>query len=190
MTFCARVMGIVFGTLMLLLAVLITIETLIRKFFSLSFGGIDELGGYAIAVAAPLAFGVAMIEQSHIRINLLHMRLPTAVKAVLNALAALSLGLLAAFLLYFTAHTVLETHDYRSIAQTPWATPLIYPQAVWLVAMSIFAVSAAVLSLKALLLLIKRDWPALNQRFGPASASEELEAELFDLKQREEGAQP
>ncbi|XQU07391.1 hypothetical protein P4544_12035 [Halomonas sp. LY9] len=60
-----------------------------------------------------------MVEQSHIRINLLHMRLTTRTQAILNALAALSMGLLAAFLLYFTVQTVLDTQMYRSIAQTP-----------------------------------------------------------------------
>lgn len=187
MTIYARILGIIFGIMMLLLAVLITFETLIRKFFSLSLGGVDELGGYAIAIAAPLAFCVAMVEQSHIRINLLHMRLPTTVQAVLNALAALSMGLLAAFLLYFTVQTVLDTHMYRSIAQTPWATPLIYPQAVWLVAMAAFSVAAALLSAKAILLLLKRDWKTLNRQFGPSSATDELEAELADLEQREGG---
>ncbi|WP_249976685.1 TRAP transporter small permease subunit [Vreelandella olivaria] len=185
MTIYARILGIIFGALMLTLAALITLETLIRKFFSLSFGGVDELGGYTIAIAAPLAFCVAMVEQSHIRINLVHMRLPTTIQAVLNALATLSLGLLAAFLLYFTVKTVMGTHTYSSIAQTPWATPLIYPQAVWLAAMTAFAAAATLLSIKALLLLVKADWKGLNQQFGPSSTSDELEAELADLEQRE-----
>ncbi|XQU07390.1 hypothetical protein P4544_12030 [Halomonas sp. LY9] len=44
MTTYSRVLGIMFGSVMLLLALLITLETLIRKFFSLSLGGVDELG--------------------------------------------------------------------------------------------------------------------------------------------------
>ncbi|ALM53280.1 C4-dicarboxylate ABC transporter substrate-binding protein [Halomonas huangheensis] len=181
----ARFLGGLFGAMMILLALLITLETLIRKFFSLSMGGVDELGGYAIAIAAPLAFCVAMVEQAHIRINLLHMHLPSSVQAVLNALATLSMGLMAAFLLYFTVQTVLETQLYRSIAQTPWGTPLIYPQTVWLVAMSTFVLAAVVLSFKALLLLIKRDWSTLIGQFGPGSTQDELDAELSDLEKRE-----
>ncbi|WP_416140456.1 TRAP transporter small permease subunit [Halomonas sp. HK25] len=186
MNIYARCLGILFGAMMLLLALFITVETLIRKAFSMSLGGVDELGGYAIAIAAPLAFCVAMVEQSHIRINLLHMRFPTSVQAVLNALAALSLGLLAAFLLYFTILTVHDTQLYRSIAQTPRATPLIYPQSVWLVAMAAFTLAAAVLSVQALGLLLRRDWAALNRRFGPSSTQDELEAELDNLKHRDQ----
>lgn len=181
----ARILSVLFGAMMLVLALLITVETLIRKLFSLSLGGVDELGGYAIAIAAPLAFCVAMVEQAHIRINLLHMRLPAFTQAILNALAVLSLALLAGFLLYFTVLTVLDTRLYRSIAQTPWATPLIYPQTLWLVAMTAFALPAVVLSVQVLRLAVQRDWSALNRRFGPSSAREELEAELDDLQKRE-----
>lgn len=186
----ARALGITFGVMMILLSLAVTAETLIRRFFSLSLGGVDELGGYFIAIGAPLAFTVALIEQSHIRINLLHMRMPKTVQGVLNALAALSMGILAAYLLYFTVKTVIDTSTYRSIAQTPWATPLIWPQSVWLVAMAIFAGVAVLLAAKAMLLLVKHDWRTLNRTFGPSSAAEELEAELEDLRKREEGAAP
>ncbi|XQU07392.1 hypothetical protein P4544_12040 [Halomonas sp. LY9] len=50
-----------------------------------------------------------------------------------------------------------------------------------------FSLAAALLSVKALLLLLKRDWKTLNQQFGPSSATDELEAELADLEQREGG---
>lgn len=185
----ANVLGVIFGATMILLSLAITAETLLRKFFSHSMAGIDELGGYAIAICAPLVFAVALIEQSHIRINLLHARMSRPVQAVLNVVAAVSMGLLAAFLLTFTVQTVVDTQTYRSIAQTIWATPLIYPQAVWLVAMAVFAVIALILAARAVVLLARGDWRAVNRQFGPSSAEEELEAELEDLKKREGTAQ-
>ena len=78
-----------------------------------------------------------------------------------------------------------DTLAYRSIAQTPWATPLIYPQSVWLVAMAVFALGTLVIAGRALLHLVRRDWAVLDRKFGPGSAQEELEAELADLKARE-----
>lgn len=181
----ARILGSVFGVMMLLLAVLITVETLIRKFFALSFGGVDELGGYAIAIAAPLAFCVAMMQQAHIRINLVHQHLSLRLQALLNLLATLSMTLLACFLLYFAVQTVQSTWAYRSIAQTPWATPLIYPQSIWLLAMLVFALASLVLLGRALLLLCRADWRALDRDFGPGSVKDELKEELADLEQRE-----
>ena len=188
MNLVTRISGIIFGTIMIALSVTIVAEILLRKFFSFSLGGVDELGGYAVAIVAPLAFLVAAADSAHIRINLLHARLPLRLRAVLNVAAALSLALLALFLLYFTVQTVRDTLDYRSIAQTPWATPLIYPQSVWLVAMAVFALGMLVLSLRAVLLLVRGDWRTLDVHYGPESVSDEVLAELEDLKKRQEAA--
>ncbi|MDQ0512441.1 TRAP transporter small permease subunit [Ancylobacter amanitiformis] len=181
----SRLLGIVFGILMIALSVTVTAETLLRKFFSVTLGGIDELGGYAIAIAAPLAFTVALVENSHIRINQLTALFPKPAQAVLDALSVLSMALLAGYFFYFTVDTVLDTQEYQSIAQTPWATPLIYPQLLWLIASATFPIAALILALQALRLLLRGDWRGLTRRFGPPSPEEELKAELDDLKKRE-----
>ena len=185
----SRFSGIVFGVSMLLLSFIICAEVLLRKFFAFSLGGVDELGGYAVAIVAPLAFVVAAADSAHIRINLLHTRLPVQMRALLNLLAIASLALLALFLLYFTVTTVQDTLNYRSIAQTPWATPLIYPQSVWLVAMALFAAATLIMFLRALKLAVERDWYTLDRKYGPGSPDEEVVAELEDLKKRQEISQ-
>ncbi len=185
MKYLTGLSGLVFGASMFALSFVIAAETVLRKFFAFSLGGVDELSGYAVAIVAPLTFLVTAAEQAHIRINLLHAKLPKAVRAVLNAISAITLALLALFLFYFTVGTVADTQAYNSIAQTPWATPLVYPQAVWLVAMGIFAIAAVILAVRAILLLAKRDWTVLDRRYGPGSVDEELQAELDDLHKRQ-----
>ncbi|GAA5231662.1 TRAP transporter small permease subunit [Verticiella sediminum] len=182
---CARLCGLVFGAIMIALSLAITAEVLLRKFAAHSLGGVDELAGYAVAVGAPLAFTVALIERSHIRINLLHARMSPRAQAVLNGTASLSLAALALALLAFAGATLLDTWRYGSIAQTPWATPLIYPQTAWLLATAVFAAAACVYAARALGLMLRRDWRTLNRRYGPETIEEELAAELDDLAQRE-----
>lgn len=185
----ANLSGVVFGIIMLALSFAITAETLLRKFFHFSLGGIDELGGYAVAIASPLAFTVALVQGGHIRITQLSAKMPLAAQAVLDGVSTIAMGALAIYFLYFSIDTVADTNTYKSIAQTPWATPLIYPQSVWLVAMAVFAVAALVLSARSALLLARRDWAALRREFGGASAQEELDAELEDLRNREAASQ-
>jgi TRAP-type C4-dicarboxylate transport system permease small subunit len=179
-----RLAANVFGVTMLLLALLVTIETLLRKLLSVSLGGVDELAGYSIALTAPLCFAVALLERSHIRINILYIYLRPRVKAWLDYLSVFSLGVLAIFLFGFTIKTVLETHTYQSIAQTPWATPLIYPQVVWMLSMAFFLLPALWLQIRALSLLFRGQMPTLSQEFGPDTPEAELKAELEDLKRR------
>ncbi|MBS0246619.1 MAG: TRAP transporter small permease subunit [Proteobacteria bacterium] len=180
----ARVLSIVFGVMMLALSAAIAVEATIRKLFSVSLGGIDELSGYAIAIGGPIAFAVTLIDRSHIRINLLHMRMPLAPRAIVNALSALTLAVLAVALLAFSVATVLDTRLYGSIAQTPWATPLIYPQTLWLAAMAIFAAVALWLTVRAAVLVARADWQSLDRDYAPETAADELKAELDDLDRR------
>jgi len=184
MSYLSRCAAIVFGIMMLVLAALVAVETIVRKVFGISIGGVDELSGYAIAIGGPLAFTVALIEQAHIRINLLHMNMPPRIQAIMNVAAALMMSALAVYLFVFTVRTVQETQLYGSIAQTPWATPLIYPQMLWLLAMGLFAVTAVILALRALVLVLRVDWQTLRRDFGPETVEEELAAELSDLQQR------
>lgn len=180
----SRAASLVFGVLMLALAAAVTLETLVRKLFSVSLGGIDELSGYAIAIGAPLAFVVALLERSHIRINVFYLRLGERARGMLDGLSLLALGALAVFLFFFTVMTVRETQTYQSIAQTPWATPLIYPQAVWLLAMAAFVFPALWLAIKALVMLASFNWNGLIRLGGPGTVEEELKAELDDLQRR------
>lgn len=181
----SRGLGILFGMLMLVLSVVITAETLLRKLFSVSLGGIDELGGYAIAVAAPLAFTVALIGRGHIRINQVTRLMPRRVQAVLDVVAAVSFAALSLFFLHFAVQTVIDTHTYKSIAQTPWATPLIWPQSVWLIATATFPLAAVIFAVRAVILLARGDWQGIARSYGTVGAAEELQEELEDLKRRD-----
>jgi TRAP-type C4-dicarboxylate transport system permease small subunit len=180
----ARMASLVFGVIMLLLSAAVTVETLVRKLFSVSLGGVDELSGYAIAVGAPLGFAVALIDRAHIRINLFYQRMGPRVRGMLDASSVAALAALALFLAVFTVRTVQETQAYRSIAQTPWATPLIYPQTVWLVAMLAFAVPALWLLWRMLTRALSGRWEDVAREHGPETVEDELRAELEDLKRR------
>lgn len=173
-----------FGWMMLGLSVIVTAEVLARKVFNFSLQGADELGGYALAVGSSLAFTAALVERAHVRIDLLHERLPSRLQAWLNWLAVASLAAFAALLVQVGLPVIQDTVDYHSTAATPWATPLIYPQGAWLAALCIFAFVAMGLLVRATVLLARGHWQRINAEFHPKGASEELRDELADLERR------
>ncbi len=176
--------GVIFGFMMISLSLLITTETIVRKLFSISLGGVDELSGYAIAIGAPLAFSVASIELSNIRINLFYGQLPRSARATLNLISVLGIAVLALFFLVFSYQTLTETIGYRALAQTPWATPLVYPQSFWFAAIAYFAVTSAWVARRAVVLFLRGSLDTLADAFGPERVEEELETELEDLAKR------
>ena len=63
------------GALVLLAALLIGVDVVLRKFFDASIGGADELAGYALALGAAWALAATLLERAHIRIDSLYVLL-------------------------------------------------------------------------------------------------------------------
>jgi len=186
------VLATVFGVIFLGLAVVVTVETISRKVFNVSLQGADELGGYALAVGSTIAFSLALMGRAHIRVDVFHEKFPRAVQAALNWISIVSLAAFGVFIAWVAFKVIGDTLQYRSTAQTPWATPLIIPQGVWYAGLVIFALVATGYALRATALLFAGKFDALNADFHPKSAKEELKEELDDLVQRQaaEGDKP
>ena len=183
----------VFGFIFLGLAGVVATETVARKLFNVSLQGADELGGYALAVGSTIAFSLALMGRNHIRVDVFHEKFPRVVQAALNWLSIASLATLGVFIAWIALKVLGDTRSYGSTAQTPWATPLIWPQSVWYAGLVIFALVACGYALRATQLLVTGRIDTLNHDFHPKSAKEELKEELEDLAQRlpgSPGAQP
>jgi TRAP-type C4-dicarboxylate transport system permease small subunit len=180
----------VFGLIFVALSVLVTVETISRKLFNVSLQGADELGGYALAVGSTIAFSLALMGRNHIRVDVFHELMPRRLQAALNWLSIVTLAALGVFIAFVAFKVIGDTLQYRSTAQTPWATPLIVPQSVWYAGLVIFALVACGYALRATVLLFGGRIDTLNRDFHPKSAKEELNEELEDLAQRQgqEGA--
>ena len=176
-----------FGTIFLVLAVVVTDETLARKLFNFSLQGADELGGYALAVGSTLAFSLALVGRNHIRVDVFHELFPRRLKAALNWMSIVLLAGLAVLFVAVSFRVLDESLAFRSTAQTPWATPLIYPQALWYAGLVIFMLFAVGYAARATWLLANGRIDELNTEFHPKSAKEELKEELDDLAQRRDG---
>jgi len=182
------VLATVFGSIFLLLSVVVVVETISRKLFNVSIQGADELGGYALAVGSTISFSLALMGRNHIRVDVFHERFGARGQAILNWLSIVALAMLGVFIAWVAFKVLADTLQYRSTAQTPWATPLIVPQSVWYAGLVTFALVAVGYAIRATVLLFAGRLEQLNTDFHPKSTKEELKEELDDLAQRQEGA--
>ncbi len=157
------------GYLLLLLSLLVGIEVTSRKLFGFSLQGADELGGYVLAIQGAVGFSYALICRAHTRIDVFLTQMPKAVQTVLNLVAMLSITAFAAFMAWRAASAFAETLEYRSIANSPLATPLWIPQSIWLAGLLIFAVISAAMSVWAVYLLFWRN-KEFNHEYGVPGA--------------------
>ena len=178
------------GLLIIASALLIGVEVVIRKAFTLSIGGADELSGFALAISTSWALAFALLERAHIRIDSLYMHLPVRLCALLDLLG---LALFTAFIGLIAWHGfgVFQTSQALGAQSlSPLGTPLVVPQLLWVLGFVVFLAIALVLFVRALIALITGDLATVRRLIGSRSLSEELEAELADLGRDAERPDP
>jgi TRAP-type C4-dicarboxylate transport system permease small subunit len=174
----------VFGGIFLLLSFVVAVETISRKVFNFSLQGADELGGYSLAIGSTIAFSLALAGRNHIRVDVFHEMFPRRLKAALNWLSIVGLAAAALLFVVVSLRVLRESVEYGSTAQTPWATPLVYPQSLWYLGLVLFMLVAGGFAIRATWLLFSGRVDELNVEFHPKSAKEELKEELDDFAQR------
>lgn len=145
----------IFGAVMILaIAVGITAEVLLRKTLNMTLGGMDEIASYGFAIFTALGFSVAALARANIRIDVLRALFPKFVRIALDLLAQVALIAFAGFLTWRAVLLVSASWSKGTKAITPLATPVAWPQSIWLAALGMFVAILIVmfaLSLRALL---------------------------------------
>ncbi|MGD8561593.1 MAG: TRAP transporter small permease [Desulfarculaceae bacterium] len=163
------------GTVLLLTSFMIAVEVILRKVFIISMGGADEISSYALAMSCSWAFGYALFRKSHIRIDVLYLRLPQAARFFLDIVSLCFFGLYLLLLTYF-AYLVLYTSLIRhSMANTPLATPLWIPQSLWFIGIVGFLLTIFLILAGTIYNLISGDLRRAQELSGAVALEEEIE---------------
>ena len=172
------------GALVLLAAVLIGIDVVMRKLFSASIGGADELAGYALALGTAWALAAALVERAHIRIDSLYVLLPRGLRFILDVAG---LVLLVAFFGLVAWHgwsMVAQSWAAHSRSQSALQTPIVIPQFIWLLGLIVFVAIGSLLLVYAVQLAARGQHSAVAKAISTRSAEEEVEEEVRDLEKR------
>jgi TRAP-type C4-dicarboxylate transport system permease small subunit len=184
----ARWVAIACGWGVLVLSVAVTIEIVGRKLFAFSFHGIDDIGGYVLAITATVGASYTMAMRGHTRVDVFLVRMPVGLQRALNVLAMVTLALFAVFAAWRGTVVLMESIEFQSVATNPLQTPLWQPQSLWLAGIYLFAAIAAAYAVHAVTLYV-RGAAQLYRFYGPMTAQDELEAELTARLEREAQAE-
>lgn len=175
------------GGLLVLLSLGIGAEVLSRRFLNHSFGGLDELGGYVLAIIGSVALTETLLHRGHIRIDLIHARLPRAGQAVLDLVALAGMILFFGLLLYYATLLLDRSLSMGTRSMTPLAVLLWIPQSLWYAGLVLFMVTSVLLLARSVLALLTGDVATAQALIGARSADDELaeEMELSSIAARE-----
>ena len=167
------VVALAVGVLLAATALFILVDITLRQ-LGRSLGGSDEIAGYVMAITASWGLGYALVELAHVRIDLVHRRLPGAGRALLDVIAIAALALTVALVAFQCWPVLGKSLSRGSRANTPLETPLWIPQSLWFGGWIWFAATALVLLAAAVGLLVQGRREPFDRWFAAADESAQL----------------
>jgi TRAP-type mannitol/chloroaromatic compound transport system permease small subunit len=175
------------GGFLILLAMLIGVDVLSRKFFAFTLGGSDEIGGYLLAISASWAASFTLLKRSHIRIDIVYSHLGEKARYALDVVSLVGLSAFVGAILWFGQKVFMTSYVLGSRANTPLLTPLWVPQGLWLIGLAMFMVTSAVLILATITAQFGHSSEDLRRVTGISSAQDEVRDQLAELERRHVG---
>jgi TRAP-type C4-dicarboxylate transport system permease small subunit len=173
------------GALVLLAAVLIGIDVMMRKFLDRSIGGADELAGYALAIGTAWGLGAALLDRAHIRIDSLYVLFPQKLRLGLDIVAIVLFVGFFALILWHGLGVVSQSWISESRSQSALETPTVIPLVLWIAGLATFVAVGIILLVHALRVGLSGDLRGMAKLISTRSAEEEVEDEIRDLKHRQ-----
>ncbi len=165
------------GGLIVLSAILVTIEVILRKAFNVSLGGADEISGYAFGVATTFGFAYALFQRAHIRVDALYNLFPGWLKTIANLVGIILLAGFAGMICVMAWDLVADTLKHNSHSITPMRTPLAIPQIPWLAGWLFFVACCVLVILAALKGIVTGDTASVEALIGTKTIDEQIEEE-------------
>ncbi|MBP0617415.1 TRAP transporter small permease subunit [Jiella mangrovi] len=172
------------GLMILVIAVIVSIDVLTRNVLGISILNSLELSVYLFAVAISFGMSYTALCGAHIRVDVLYARFPAPLRRAMDFLAFASLAALSIFLFVSTFGLVVENAEHGTRSNSVIAVPLAIPQAFWALGLFVFAVTASLLALRHATLLFRGDG-AQADRVGRFDASDEVSEAVDDALVRE-----
>ena len=173
------------GALVLLAAILIGVDVILRKFFTTSIGGADELAGYALAIGTAWGLAATLLERAHIRIDTLYMLFSRSYRIILDLFGLALFIFFFAMVAWHGSGVIMQSWASGSRSQSALQIPTVIPQLIWIIGLLLFVLVGATLFLDALVKLKRGDRAGISRTIGIRSAEEDVEEEVAALKRRQ-----
>lgn len=172
------------GALILLAAMLIGVDVLLRRFLDRSLGGADELSGYALAIGFVWAMPATLLDRGHIRIDSLYIKFPVSLRITLDIAGVLAMIAYFALVAWLGWGVVEQSWVSGSRSQSALETPTIIPQFAWWLGLAFFLLVATLLLARVAAMLLAGQTAEIVQLIGTRSAEEDVEDELRSIESR------
>ncbi len=169
------------GAMILLAAVVVTVEVISRKLLAFAFSGSDEIAAYLFAVGTSWSLAHVLVTRGHVRIDVLYGQLGPRLRAAFDLVAIVGLAILVLAIVDRAGEIFLDNLTGGNRSNTPLRIPLAWPQAPWFAGFVLFLIVTVLAFLRSLLALVRGDFGTVAATIGVASQDEEVKGELGSL---------
>lgn len=166
------------GLLILVAAVIVSVDVLLRKFATVTVGGADELSGYALAIGSTWAFAFVMLNRGNVRIDALYQHLPRVGAAACDLAAVLALLAFASLVAWYGWGVMSYAWAIGSRSNSSLAVPLAIPLTLWWAGYAWFVGCGLLLLARSLAAFAASDLATVNRLIGARSVKDEAADEL------------
>jgi TRAP-type C4-dicarboxylate transport system permease small subunit len=174
----AAIMNDVAGWVFILCAAFITLDVLFRNFGGFSTSATTEISSYMLAFGIAWGLAYALSVRAHIRVDVLINRLPIVWRQYLHALALAALTALAMFMAWCAWTLVEESVFFHATDTSVLAIPLVIPQGLWAIGITMLALQALLQLLEVGCLLWSGNARAIEHMLGARGYEEETQEAL------------
>lgn len=130
-------------------SLVITGDVLVRKFFSISFEGLHEISGFAMAVTFAWAMPFTILTRGHVRVDVLYGRLQPRARLVLDFAAALAMVFYLAILVQHCLLLTTASWNAGTLSSGILGLPLVVPQSLWTAGLAVACIVLVIALLRA-----------------------------------------
>jgi TRAP-type C4-dicarboxylate transport system permease small subunit len=159
----------------LCVALMVTVDVLLRRLLGTNLGGTEELAGYIFAISISWSLTAAFYARAHIRIDVLYRYFPTPLRTTLDVVSVLSLMAVGLFIIFSSWLVLTASYARGSLSASALQVPLVIPQAIWLFGSVWFALSLAVSLVWSLLSVSQGESISVRRAFGVVTPEEEAQ---------------
>jgi TRAP-type C4-dicarboxylate transport system permease small subunit len=166
-------LAIVIGIGLLLCAAFVLSDIILRQ-VGASFGGTDEISGYAMAIAAAWGMSFTLLELGHVRIDLLRSRVATRGRVMFDLFSMLVLTVTISLIAIRCWPVLAKSIANESRANTVLETPLWIVQLPWFAGWAWFALMSWLALLAALVLFVQGRFDETESAIGAFAEQDAL----------------
>ena len=169
------------GAALLAAALMVTVDVLSRKIFSITMSGSDEYSGYVFSATTTWAYSYCLLHRSNVRIDALYNYLPRKVTAILDVVGLLLLFYFMSIMTYYAMVSFVDSWVNNSVSITTLGTPQWIPQLFWVAGLILFFVTLIFVVVYSITALLQRNWDLVARIAGVPSIAETMQEETHGI---------